>query len=65
MPKTFAPGERYEKNYDERDIEQAVEAIKRVFRKNKLPKSTAYQEPHYSLDCLINLRKPAMDLHLY
>ncbi|KAF2906001.1 hypothetical protein ILUMI_00175 [Ignelater luminosus] len=38
MPKPFAPGKRYKKNYDERDIEQAVEAIKGVFRENKLPK---------------------------
>ncbi|KAF2888202.1 hypothetical protein ILUMI_17971 [Ignelater luminosus] len=30
MSKTFAPGERYKKNYDEIDIEQAVEAIKKI-----------------------------------
>ncbi|KAF2887661.1 hypothetical protein ILUMI_18512 [Ignelater luminosus] len=35
MPKTFAPGERYKKNYDERDIEQAVEAIKKGLSKKQ------------------------------
>ncbi|KAF2886610.1 hypothetical protein ILUMI_19562 [Ignelater luminosus] len=38
MPKTFAPGERYKKNYDERDIEQAVEAIKRGLSKKQASK---------------------------
>ncbi|KAF2890221.1 hypothetical protein ILUMI_15952, partial [Ignelater luminosus] len=38
MPKTFAPGERYKKNYDERDIEQAVEAIKKGLSKKQASK---------------------------
>ncbi|KAF2892060.1 hypothetical protein ILUMI_14113, partial [Ignelater luminosus] len=46
MPKTFAPGERYKKNYDERDIEQAVEAIKKgllkkqAFKEYGIPRAT-------------------------
>ncbi|KAF2898011.1 hypothetical protein ILUMI_08165 [Ignelater luminosus] len=38
MPKTFAPGERYKRNYDERDIEQAVEAIKKGLSKKQASK---------------------------
>ncbi|KAF2889406.1 hypothetical protein ILUMI_16767 [Ignelater luminosus] len=46
MPKTFAPGERYKKNYDERNIEQAVEAIKKglskkqAFKEYGIPRAT-------------------------
>ncbi|KAF2887854.1 hypothetical protein ILUMI_18319, partial [Ignelater luminosus] len=39
MPKTFAPGERHKKNYDERDIEQAVKAIKKGLSKKQASKN--------------------------
>ncbi|KAF2890621.1 hypothetical protein ILUMI_15552 [Ignelater luminosus] len=38
MPKTFTPGERYKKNYDERDIEQTVEAIKKGLSRKQASK---------------------------
>ncbi|KAF2894661.1 hypothetical protein ILUMI_11513 [Ignelater luminosus] len=38
MLKTCAPRERYSKNYDERDIEQAVEAIKKGLSKKQASK---------------------------
>ncbi|KAF2893472.1 hypothetical protein ILUMI_12703 [Ignelater luminosus] len=44
MPKTFAPGERYKRNYDERDIEQAVEAIEKDLSKKQASKDYAGNE---------------------
>ncbi|KAF2891981.1 hypothetical protein ILUMI_14192, partial [Ignelater luminosus] len=38
MPKTFAPAERYKKNYDEKDIAKAVEAIEKGLSKKQASK---------------------------
>ncbi|KAF2889310.1 hypothetical protein ILUMI_16864 [Ignelater luminosus] len=38
MPKIFTSGERYKKNYDGRDIEQAVEAIKKGLSRKQASK---------------------------
>ncbi|KAF2892440.1 hypothetical protein ILUMI_13733 [Ignelater luminosus] len=52
MPKTFAPGERYKKNYDERDIEQAVEAIKKGLSKKQASKEESISEEILNIEAM-------------